>query len=703
MTEPEIVQTPNPTPSLGKRIAAIPAGRRSKFVVLAVWIVAIFALGPLAGKLSDEEDNNSVAWLPASAESTTVNELLPEFPAGQTSPAVVVYYRESGLTADDQAKVETDRQVLAGIFPATPPTQSFPSEDGKATIYTVPLPENDDEFMDWVDDIRDQVGEGSQGLDVKVTGPAGFGADAFSVFEGIDSTLLLATAIVVAIILLLTYRSPWLWLVPLIAVGLANVLATAVVYIIAKNTGLSVNGQSSGILPVLVFGVGTDYAMLIIARYREELRRHESKHEAMIVALRRAGPAIIASGATVTIGLLCLLVADLNSNRSLGPVGAIGVLAALLAMMTFLPAVLVIFGRRLFWPFVPEFGSASHESSGVWSRVGAWVDRGPRRVWIGTSVALVVLALGLIGLNTNLSFQDGFRNEPDSLKGQELIAASYPAGSAAPTTVIANASATAAVEAAILNTDGVANAFSAGQSFDGDLTSWAVTLNAAPGSQAAFDAVERLRTNVHAVADADALVGGNDATTLDVKIANEHDRRVVMPLVLLVVLIVLGLLLRAIVAPVILVATVVLSFAAAMGFSWIIFDKVFGFAGVDASLPLLAFVFLVALGIDYNIFLMSRVHEEAKTTGTEAGMLRGLAVTGGVITSAGLVLAATFAVLGVLPLVFMTELGFIVAFGVLLDTLLVRSVLVPALTLDIGHVMWWPSKLWQRGEFAPGD
>jgi putative drug exporter of the RND superfamily len=680
---------------IGGKLAGIPAGRRSKLVVVAFWLIVAAAFGPIAGKLTDVEENNAIAWLPGSAESTTVAKLQDEFPSGETTPAVVVYRRETGLTAADNAKIDADRQSLAAQFPQFPPGELIPSEDGTATLYALPLPEANDDLFNWIDGIRATVGEGDQGLDVKVTGPGGFNADAFSVFDGIDSTLLFASGLVVAVILLLTYRSPFVWMVPLVAVALANVLATAVVYLLAKNTGLKVNGQSGGILPVLVFGVGTDYAMLLIARYREELRRHESKHVAMLSALRRAGPAIIASGATVTIGLFCLLVADLNSNKSLGPVGAIGIIASLIAMMTFLPAVLVICGRRLFWPFVPQFDSSSNEeASGVWSRIGNRVARGPRPIWIGTTVVLVVLALGLIGLNTDLSYKDQFRSKPDSIKGQELIAASYPAGAAAPTTVIANASAADAVQTAILATIGVAGARPDGTSTSGDLVSFAVTLTDEPGSKAAFASIDRLRENIHAVGG--ALVGGNDATSLDVANANAHDRKVVMPLVLAVVLIVLALLLRSIVAPIMLIATVVLSFTAAMGASWLVFDHIFDFAGVDASLPLLSFVFLVALGIDYNIFLMSRAHEEAKVIGTRDGMLRGLAVTGGVITSAGLVLAATFSVLGVLPLVFMTELGFVVAFGVLLDTLVVRSILVPALTLDLDSRMWWPSNLWRN-------
>ncbi|HEY8447274.1 MAG TPA: MMPL family transporter [Thermomicrobiales bacterium] len=679
------------------RLAGIPAGRRTKWIVLVVWLVVLAAVSPFAGKLSEVEENETSAWLPESAESLKVHNLLAEFPEGETFPAVIVYYREEGLTDADRARIEADRQTLVDLYPEAPASPAIPSEDGKAVIITVPFPSQNNEQLeranDAVEEIRDTLVEGD-GLQIKVTGPAGFTHDLANVFSGIDSTLLLATASVVTVLLLLTYRSPFLWLIPLLTVAFAHQSATAAVYGLAKHAGITVNGQSGGILPVLVFGAGTDYALLLIARYREELRRHEDKHVAMARALRQAGPAILASAGTVVIGLLCLLAADLNSNQSLGPVGATGIVAALIAMITLLPAFLVIFGRRIFWPFVPRYGSESHEESGLWAKVGRWVGGRPRPVWIGTVAVLAVLALGLIGINTNLAQADQFRDEPDAITGSKLIARSFPAGASQPATVIANREAAEAVQAAIAETAGVARVEPAGETET--LVSFSVTLDAEPASDAAFETIDRLRDRVHAVPGADALVGGPDAESLDVARANSRDREIVMPLVLAVVLVILAVLLRAIVAPVLLIATVVLSYGAALGASTLVFDHIFGFAAVEGSVPLLGFVFLVALGIDYNIFLMSRVHEESARLGTRSGMLKGLAVTGGVITSAGLVLAATFAVLGVLPLVSMTEMGFLVAFGVLLDTFIVRSILVPALTFDLGRRIWWPSRLSRR-------
>jgi RND superfamily putative drug exporter len=693
------VQTPAETPTSSNAVvrlfAALPTGRLSKYLVVLAWIALVGAFTPLAGKLGDVEKNDAESWLPGSAESLKAVQLEEQFQTDDIVAAVLVYHRDGGLTEADKAKIETDRQAIQGKYPDSPPGPAIPSDDGQAMIYTVPLAEreDDDEFVEnAVDDLRDIVGGGEDGLDIKLTGPAGYTKDLVSVFDGIDGTLLIASASVVAILLLFTYRSPFVWLIPLVSVALAHQFSSGGVYLLAKYLGVTVNGQSGGILPVLVFGAGTDYALLLIARYREELRRHEDKHEAMAFALRQAGPAILASAGTVVIGLLCLLAADLNSNQSLGPVGAAGIAGAVLAMLTLLPAILVIFGRKLFWPFVPRYGYVPHETGSTgWAKIGNWVAGRPRPIWIGTVVVLGAIAFGLFGINTQLPQSEQFRNEPDAILGQALVAESFPAGSAQPAVVIANAGAADTVKRAIEGTEGVAAVEQDGAV--NDLVSFAVTLNAAPSTDEAFDTIVRLRESVHAVPDANAVVGGPDATDYDVAEANARDRTVIMPLILVVVFLVLTVLLRALVAPLILIGTVVLSFATALGASVFVFDHLFDFAAVEGSIPLLGFVFLVALGVDYNIFLMGRVHEESARIGTREGMLKGLSVTGGVITSAGLVLAATFSVLGVLPLVMMTELGFVVAFGVLMDTFIVRSILVPALTFDLGKRVWWPSRL----------
>ncbi len=679
-------------------ILTFAAGRRAKWFVVLFWVIVLIIAVPYASKLMSAESNEASSYLPANAESTKVLDLEKQFPVGQAIPAIVIYRRASGLTDADRAKATADHDAIIArhLDLALPPSPPIPSQDGKAILYSVPFQQtpDSDRLIAAIKTLRTVVGNGGNGLAVKVTGPAGFAVDANAVFGDINSKLLLATAGIVTLLLLLTYRSPFLWLLPLISVGLANQITSAAVYGVAR-AGLTVNGLSAGILTVLIFGAGTDYALLLIARYREELRNHEDRHEAMAFALRRAGPAIAASGATVTISLLCLLVAELNSNKGLGPVSAIGIVLTLIAMLTLLPALLVIVGRGVFWPFIPHYGSASHEESGTWARIGTEIARRPRAVWIATAVLLGILAIGLVDANPHLAQASGFRTKPDSVIGQELIAQSYPSGLGSTTNIVVRPAANveAARAAAQTNPDVV----TVGPTeMVGDLARFDVTLKSAPDSNASFDAIDHLRSQVKAAAGPGALVGGNDAISLDTDRAANRDIKVILPLVLLVVLIILSLLLRAIVAPVLLILTVILSFAASLGVSVVVFDKLFHFAGEDTSLPLYGFIFLVALGIDYNIFLMARVREESAHLGTRRGMRKGLAVTGGVITSAGIVLAGTFSVLAILPLVTLTEVGFIVAFGVLLDTLIVRSILVPALTLDVGHRMWWPSSLAHR-------
>jgi putative drug exporter of the RND superfamily len=683
-------------------VARVLTGRRTKFLVLVFWLVLAGIAGPLAGKLTGAQKNDSASWLPGSAESTKVLDIQQSFQSPDALPAVITYDRSSGLTATDRAKAAADAQALAGFDGVQgKPTGPIPSADGKALQTVVVFDLGADGWQKApgiADRIRDLPGGGG-GLAVHVTGPFGIAADSASAFEGIDGALLLATVGVVIVILLLTYRSPLLWLLPVISAGIALVVAQALIYLLAAHAGLVVNGQSAGILTVLVFGAGTDYALLLVARYREELRRHTDRHEAMRVAVHRAGPAIIASASTVILGMLCLLVAETNSTRSLGPVAAIGVGVALLVMVTLLPALLTICGRWIFWPIKPQYGSAEPTTRGIWARVGNRIARRPRLVWVSTALVLGVLSLGIVNLDANgLTNAESFTGHPDSVAGQEVIAAHFPdaGGAGDPVAIVADAGAAEPVRAAVSGTRGIASVSTPvvrdGHAYlEGILTD--------PGdSPAAAATIDRLRDTVHAVPDADAMVGGNTAINLDLQRAAKHDRNLIVPIVLAVVLVILMVLLRAVVAPLILIGTVVLSFAAALGASALVFDRVFGFAGADSSLPLFVFVFLVALGIDYNIFLMTRVHEEAKRYGTRRGALIGLAATGGVITSAGAVLAGTFAVLGTLPLVFLAELGFAVAFGVLLDTIVVRSVLVTALNLDVGRHIWWPSALARKSD-----
>jgi putative drug exporter of the RND superfamily len=689
----------------GHRLAALVCGRRTKWLVLAFWLIVLVVLGPMAGKLSGAEKNDNSSWLPGGAESTAVINLQSKFQAHDTAYAIIVYERSAGFTQQDQAKVAQDASAFGGLPGVDEKIVGpIPSKDGKALQVLVPITVGDggwEQLGKDVDKIKDISQPTLNGLTMHVTGPAGSAADSAKAFAGIDGRLLYATVGVVVVILLLTYRSPVLWLLPVLSAGGALTASQAVIYLLAKHAGLTVNAQSAGILTVLVFGAGTDYALLLVARYREELRRHEDRHEAMAFALHRAGPAILASGATVVAGMLCLLVAELNSTKGLGPVSALGIAVGLLAMLTLLPALLVICGRWVFWPVRPRFGSPEPTERGVWARIGKRVARRPRAVWIGTVLILGAMAVGMFDLHAGpLSNKDAMLGHPDSVAGEQVLAAHFDAGSGQPVTVIGSAGAAAAIQAAVAGTPGVASAADPVVANGYSMVNG--TLKDAPDSKAAQDTVDRVRTAVHAVSP-DAKVGGYTAIVLDTQRAAAHDRDLIIPLVLLVVLVILGLLLRAIIAPLILVATVVLSFGAALGASALIFDHVLGFAGVDTSFPLFVFVFLVALGIDYNIFVMTRVREEAAQHGTRRGALIGLAATGGVITSAGLVLAGTFSVLATLPLVAFAEIGFAVAFGVLLDTMIVRSILVTALNLDIGKRIWWPSRLGRQPEPVAAD
>jgi putative drug exporter of the RND superfamily len=685
-------------------VTRVIVGRRTKYLVLLFWVIVVAALGPLAGKLSGAEKNDAKSWLPGKAESTIALDEQKAFRSPNTFEAVVVYERAAGLSAADQQKVASDTtqyETLGHIDGKVVGPQY--STDGKAAEVIVPFNLGHDGWNragPVADKIRD-IGRTSPGMSVHVTGPVGYAADSSDAFKGIDGTLLVAALGVVIIALLLTYRSPVLWFLPVVSSGVGLIAAQGVIYLLTK-AGLTVNAQSAGILTVLVFGAGTDYALLLIARYREELRRHEDKHEAMALALHRAGPAIVASAGTVVLGMLCLLLAETGSTKGLGPVAAIGVVVALCSMISLLPALLVICGRWVFWPTRPRFGTAEPTASGFWARTGGSISRHPRRVWAVTAVVLGVLAIGLVDLHANgLTNKGSFRGHPDSVVGEAVSARHFPAGAGTPIVVIGNATQADQVKTTFAGVSGVV-----------DVTDPVVadgkaylqgTMTAAPDSSAGYSTVDRVRTAVHAIPGADAKVGGGSAVNLDVQRAAHHDRNLIIPIVLVVVFLILALLLRAVLAPIVLVGTVVLSFAAALGISSVFFQHVFGFEGADAGFPLFVFVFLVALGIDYNIFLMTRVREEALKAGTRAGALTGLAATGGVITSAGFVLAGTFAVLATLPLVGFAEIGFAVALGVLLDTLVVRSVLVTALNLDIGDRMWWPGKLWRKhgGSDAP--
>ncbi len=811
-----------------------PAGRRSKWIVFAVWFVAIFiAAGPagLPEKFEEAENNEATSYLPESAESTGALEATEALQDGELAPAVIIYRRESGLTAADQRQIVEDvgamtEERFEGVIPdgataaaggeetggetsgaASSPsggggeggtasgeigcasaTTTIPgqpadyapfvgpvcSSDGKAAIVTAYIAGNGEgeRVLDPVKFWRETINNESGGLEAKITGGAGFSADGIEVFEEIDSTLLLAALSLVIFLLIVIYRSPFFFLVPLIAVIFAEMLSRSIGYGVSE-LGVAINGQSSSIMSVLVLGAGTDYALLLVARYREELHHTTDRHEAMRTALASAGPAILASAATVIAALLCLMLAKVNGTAGLGPIAAIGIACAALSMLTLLPALLTIFGRRAFWPFVPhtpetapvastasdraraaivdgngagallrviaasllvlvllplvllnwilrritrghlpslivgpldravftpyeirrhQLEHAADTTHGFWKRVGDRVARGPRRVMVGSTALLLILCAGFTFFSTDLTSEDFYRSEVESTEGQKLLSKSFPSGTTALTDIIVSEpSEVQAVSQAVADVDGVeAVSPPVAEGPPGILVQ--ATLEPDPYSTAAFDLVEPMREAAHDVSPA-ALIGGPTAVEFDVRDAAARDSLVIPPIVLVVIFLILVGLLRALVAPLVLIGTVILSFMAALGVGYFVFDVLFGFPGSDPSLPLFVFVFLVALGVDYNIFLIARAREETLKHGSEQGILRALAVTGAVITSAGIVLAGTFSVLATLPLTFLTELGFVVAFGVLLDTFLVRSVLVPAIALTLGDKFWWPSAL----------
>jgi putative drug exporter of the RND superfamily len=826
-----------------RSIFAVATGRRSKWVVFLIWLIGIFiAVGPaqLPTKFSDAENNESTSFLPGDAESTKTLTATEDLQGGELAPAVIVYSRQSGLTPADFTKIRDDVAKLTtkrfpGVIPdgataaaggeaggasegpapeggqAPPesgqtsgqaegcggPTTEIPgqpgdyapfvgpicSADGKAAIVTAYLKGDGegDTILDPVDFWRDTVSDPGGGLEVKITGGAGYAADAIKVFEGINGTLLLAAVTLVIVLLILIYRSPIFLFVPLAAVIFAEMLARSLGYGLSE-LGVTINGQSSSIMSIMVLGAGTDYALLIVARYREELHHTLDRHEAMAAAMRSAGPAVAASAATVIAALFCLMIAKVNGTSGMGPIVAMGVACAALSMLTLLPALLTIFGRRAFWPFVPHstqwlapegvqagrmrrriadgpripalllvvgaslivlvllplvlLNSLLHkatrgaipslivgpldravfkpyelrrfrhehyatETQGFWKRVGDSVARRPRQVAIGSTGVLLFLCLGLAFFSTDLTTNDSYRTEVESVEGQDILSEHFPAGASAPVDIVVpNEQEVPAVQRAVEGVDGIEAVSGPVASGDAGVLIQG-TLEPEPYSTEAFDRIDPIRDAAHEAAEG-TLVGGASAVEFDVREAAAWDSTVIPPIVLVVVFLILALLLRALIAPLLLIGTVILSFLAALGVGYFAFDVLFGFPGSDPSLPLFAFVFLVALGVDYNIFLLARAREETIKHGTHDGILRALAVTGGVITSAGIVLAGTFSVLAVLPLVFLTEIGFVVAFGVLLDTFLVRSVMVPALVLLIGPRIWWPSAL-GRAESGGGQ
>ncbi|WP_328855925.1 MMPL family transporter [Williamsia herbipolensis] len=690
------------------RFASVVTGRRSWIVGLVVLILGLAAMGVGGESSSSDDSPNS---LPDSAQSARIDDYLATFPDAKVASAILVIDRADGaaLTESDRAAVVAARERMVGVDRSTDSAPTGPaaivSPDGKAAITSVPVSSEISGFTlrDTVDSLRTAADDGlPDGLQAHVTGGPAFAADIANSFSGANVTLLAVTALVVALLLIATYRSPVLWLVPLIVIGVADRLAAVAGRALSEATGLAFDGSTSGITSVLVFGAGTNYALLIISRYREELRRHRDHRDALRAAVRRAGPAVLASNVTVVLALLTLLFAALPSTRSLGASAAAGLLLAMAFALLVLPPALSLFGRKLFWPFIPrveddlvEDGTADLHATGAWHRIASTVVAHPTCSLVTAVVVLAVCALGFLGTSIGLSQTEQFRVTADSVTGFDVLDEHFPAGQSDPTTVVARISAAQAVEQALRTTAGVdtvtPTGTSPGDSPSGGYSRWSVVLTSPPASDGAFDTIAALRSSTARIDGADALVGGSDARAYDTRNAAADDRLLVIPLILAVVLLVLFALLRAAIAPILLVLATVLSTVAAIGLGTFVGIHLFGFPALDNNTVLFTFLFLVALGVDYTIFLVTRAREESARHRVPTAMIRAVSATGGVITSAGIVLAAVFAVLGVLPLITLTQLGIIVGLGILLDTFVVRTVVVPALFTLVGERIWWPT------------
>ncbi|MGD2203613.1 MMPL family transporter [Microbacterium maritypicum] len=722
---------PTPTPSMRER------SRRHSWVrvflpvaLILVWLVGASLGGPLFGKVDEVSSNEQTTYLPESADATQVQKLLGEFNDSDSIPAIAVFTSDEKLTAAELDAISgavADAPKVEGVGEDVSP--ALPSDDGRAVQAFIPI-DSDAELADATSALGEELRAAvPDGITVYITGPAGFSADLVAGFAGIDGLLLGVALLAVLVILVLVYRSFLLPLVVLSTSLFALCVALLVVWWLAKFEILLLSGQTQGILFILVIGAATDYALLLVARFREELRVSQDKGTAIMAAWRGSVEPIVASGGTVIAGLLCLLLSDLKSNSTLGPVAAIGIVFAMLSALTLLPSLLLLFGRAVFWPrrprFEPEVVAAEHgmRTTGLWARLAGFIKRRPRVIWIVTTLVLLAGAAGVTQLDVDgVPQSDLVLGASEARDGQVALGEHFPGGSGSPVYVVVAEDQLQDAADILLANDGVdAVSVTSADSPSGSapVTADGITAVGPPGtpvpepttvkgdvllqgtltdaadSEAAASTVRELRGELDGV---DALVGGVTATSIDTNDASIHDRNLIIPVILVVIMFILMLLLRSVLAPVLLILTTVLSFGTAMGVSALVFNGIFAFPGADPAVPLFGFVFLVALGIDYNIFLMTRVREESKAHGTREGILRGLSITGGVITSAGLVLAATFAALSVIPILFLVQLAFIVAFGVLLDTFVVRSLLVPALTYDIGKAIWWPSKLWRRGK-----
>ncbi|MFK0119125.1 MMPL family transporter [Streptomyces sp. NPDC090994] len=679
----------------GKRRKALP------WAVLGLWVVLLAFVAPFATKLGDVQVNRAVDYLPTSADSTRVARVQDAMPGGEATSVVVVYHRDGALTEADKATAAEQITRVDGRFELTGTPRAVTSADGTTVMYPVSTttPGQDDEERDaFVAGVR-EVTRGGDGLDVQVGGPDALSSDARGLYGSVGGPVLYTTVAVVAVLLILIYRSPFLWLVPLAVAGIADFLSMGAAYGLNRLFDTTVSSQSSSVMTILVFGAGTDYALLVVARYREELRRVAHPYDAMRATLRGCGPAVLASSGTVAVGLLCLLFADLGSSRGMGPLGALGVLCALAAMMTLLPAVLVLLGRRVFWPAVPVHGSRPVSRRSLFASMGTSAGRRPLTALAFGAVLLGALALGAFSLPSSLKQEDSYTETPESVTATRTLAGAFPDRGTEPLVIAAPTGRADEVVRTVEAASGVESA-ERGRS-GGGWTEIHVITDSVPQTPGETATIEALRS---ALDGQEAYVGGPSAEQLDLRETNDRDRVVVVPIVLAAVLLILIALLRSLVAPLILLTAVVAVWGASLGIAGLVFGPFFGFQGTDPGLALLSFVFLVALGVDYGIFLMHRMREECLNGDEPAtAALTALRTTGGVVASAGLVLAGTFAVLTAMPVVTLVELGFVIAVGVLLDTFLVRTYLVTSASVALGRKVWWPGPLSRKPAPAPAE
>jgi RND superfamily putative drug exporter len=688
-----------------RRIITWSVRGKNPWIVIAVWVVLAGALS-MGPTLQSVTSNDASRSLSAAVESKRADALQQAaFADARGTPVIVVYSSEAPLTTADKAAIGGGEDWLtSGAEPVNSASVQY-SEDGKGALIFASLDGNpgDEAFRDSVQSIRDHFGETVAGMQVRVTGPGGLITDVYKIFLNADIKLLVGTVILVLVLLLLIYRSPVLAFVPLVAVGFGYFVAGGILALLANAFDVTLSGQATSLMVILLFGAGTDYGLLLISRYREDLRRERDARTALATALGETWEAIAASGLTVTLAVFTLLFAQYGDYRSFAPVLGIGVFVTLIAGLTLMPALLALLGRRAFWPRVPKEGDVTRHRT--WERIALRVAAGPKRAAGIVAAILVVLALGCLFYSPRFSFTEDFLTSMPSSEGYELLEQHFPRGALAPTTVLVKAPeappefVTGMITGALNESPGVAAAFPTGTADGGKLLSFQVILEGDPYSKEALQQIRELRTTAREAAAAgggEALVGGPTATQADTWAQSNRDTLVVAIVALVVVGAILMILLRALVAPLYLLATNVLSYLAALGATIVITEKILGWDRISYRIPLYMFIFLVALGSDYNIFITTRIRSEAMLRGLRDGTVKALSATGGVLTSAGIILAGTFLILLSQPVKDLAEISIGVALGVLIDTFLVRTALVPGLTLWIGPKAGWPGPRWTK-------